>query len=260
MLDLSFIGWHILSLFTLGLLDLLFVNPYVAACRAELYAVLRRNYVLSRSPGYEALNDSYLEHVPSSDELLISKALYDDSQGPYTKISYFAPGQYPVFLFSVQPPLKAVRSPIRADRRYDLLSFLFLFQIFSIFGWILEALIRLITSGTLGEGCCTVWSLASDFTASTVPSYCCCSGNGLIRKPVLVFLINFLLYTVLEYMTNFVIELITGRMLRDYSEFFLNINGRVYLGGAVTFALIGCAFLYYLAPRWTRQIYEARTL
>ena len=248
LLDLSFIGWHILSLFTLGLLDLLFVNPYVASCRAELYAVLRRNYVLSRSPGYEALNDSYLEHVPSSDELLISKALYDDSQGPYTKISYFAPGQYPVFLFSVQPPLKAVRSPIRADRRYDLLSFLFLFQIFSIFGWILEALIRLITSGTLGEG--------SVLFGPWLPIYGIYGTlilllfRRLIRKPVLVFSFNFLLYTVLEYMTNFVIELITGRMLRDYSEFFLNINGRVYLGGAVTFALIGCAFLYYLAPRW----------
>ena len=36
MLDLSFAGWEILSLFTLGLLDLLFVNPYIAACRAEL--------------------------------------------------------------------------------------------------------------------------------------------------------------------------------------------------------------------------------
>ena len=144
LLDLSFAGWHILSLFTLGMLDLLFVNPYIASCRAELYAVLRRNYVLSRSPGYEALNDSYLEHVPSSDELLISKALYDDSQGPYTRISYFAPGQYPVFLFSVQPPLKAVRSPIRADRKYDLLSCLFLFQVFSMFGWILETLFRLI--------------------------------------------------------------------------------------------------------------------
>lgn len=51
----------------------------------------------------------YLEHVPSEDELLISKALYDDSEGPYTKISYFAPYQYPVFLFSMQPPIAAVK-------------------------------------------------------------------------------------------------------------------------------------------------------
>ena len=88
-----------LSLLSLGLVDFLYVNPYMATCKAELYLTLRRNYVLSRSPGYEYLDDSYLEHIPSEDELLISKALYDDSEGPYTQTSYFAPDQYPVFLF-----------------------------------------------------------------------------------------------------------------------------------------------------------------
>ena len=148
-LDLSFLGWHFLSLCTLGFLSYVFVHPYVAACRAEIYAVLRRNYILSRSPGYEVLNDSYLEHVPSEDELLISKALYDDSQGPYTKTSYFAPDQYPVFLFSVQPPLRAVKNPVDPSRRYDLLSYLFLFAAFSVFGWLLETLLQLLTNGVL---------------------------------------------------------------------------------------------------------------
>ena len=248
MLDLSFAGWEILSLFTLGLLDLLFVNPYIAACRAELYATLRRNYVLSRSPGYEALNDSYLEHVPSDDELLISKALYDDSQGPYTKISYFAPEQYPVFLFSVQPPIKAVRSPIKAERKYDLLTYLFLFPVFSVSGWILETLIRLINDG--------VWVKSGILFGPWIPLYglygilILLLGKHLIKKPALVFILNMLLYSVLEYSANFISELITGKALREYSEFFLNLNGRVYLGGAIAFALIGCAILYYLAPRW----------
>src|SRR5699024_6986776 len=121
------LGWKILSLPTLGILDFFLVNPYVAGCRTEVYFSLRRNYVLSRCAGYEYLSDSYLEHVPSEDELLISKALYDDSQGPYTKISYFAPEQYPVFLFSVQPPARAVNNPIKADQKYDWLSYIFLF-------------------------------------------------------------------------------------------------------------------------------------
>ena len=92
-LHFSFIGWRILSLLTFGLLDFVYVNPYLTSCEAELYLTLRRNYVLSRSARYEELNDSYLEHVPSEDELLILKALYDDSQGPYTRISYFVPEQ-----------------------------------------------------------------------------------------------------------------------------------------------------------------------
>lgn len=85
-------GLEVLSVLTLGILDLVFVNPYMTGCEAELYLTLRRNYVLSRSPRYENLSDSYLEHVPSEDELLISKALYDDSMGPYTKIILLCSG------------------------------------------------------------------------------------------------------------------------------------------------------------------------
>ena len=38
--DLSFLGWQILGLFTLGILNLVFTNPYQAASDAELYLTL----------------------------------------------------------------------------------------------------------------------------------------------------------------------------------------------------------------------------
>lgn len=47
-LDLSFIGWGLLSFLTFGLLNIFFLNPYVAATNAELYAALRED-VLNRS-------------------------------------------------------------------------------------------------------------------------------------------------------------------------------------------------------------------
>lgn len=40
-LDLSFIGWIILSSFTCGLLGIFYVSPYMNATEAELYAVFR---------------------------------------------------------------------------------------------------------------------------------------------------------------------------------------------------------------------------
>lgn len=40
-MDLSFIGWHLLSVLTLGLLELFYVAPYVNAAHAELYLALR---------------------------------------------------------------------------------------------------------------------------------------------------------------------------------------------------------------------------
>ena len=41
LLDLSFIGWNILSVFTCGILSVFWVNPYQQATFAELYATLR---------------------------------------------------------------------------------------------------------------------------------------------------------------------------------------------------------------------------
>ena len=40
LLDLSFIGWHILSALTCGILGVLYVNPYIEATKAELYHAL----------------------------------------------------------------------------------------------------------------------------------------------------------------------------------------------------------------------------
>lgn len=40
-LDLSFLGWSILSLFTLGILGLFYVNPYKYSTKAALYETLR---------------------------------------------------------------------------------------------------------------------------------------------------------------------------------------------------------------------------
>lgn len=41
-LDLSFIGWHILDLLTFGILGVFYVNPYHYQSNAELYAVLKK--------------------------------------------------------------------------------------------------------------------------------------------------------------------------------------------------------------------------
>lgn len=42
-LDLSFLGWHILGAITFGLVGVFYTSPYVAATDAELYRTLRHN-------------------------------------------------------------------------------------------------------------------------------------------------------------------------------------------------------------------------
>ena len=43
-LDLSFIGWQLLSVVTVGIVGILYVNPYVEQTDAAFYEVLKRNY------------------------------------------------------------------------------------------------------------------------------------------------------------------------------------------------------------------------
>ena len=220
----------------------------MSARTKSLYLFLRRNYVLSRTPKYEQLNDSYLEHVPSEDELLISKALYDDSEGPYTKISYFAPHQYPVFLFPVQPPIAAVKSPVNPAQNYDFLSCVFLFHAFSIFGWLLEIISELLSCGTLEN--------VTLRTLPWLPLYGICGLLILlllkkyIKKPATMFIINFIVYTILDYLIQLFLDLGFGIELPKYHSYLTFMNAEAYLGDGAVFALLGCAFFYYFAPRW----------
>ncbi len=41
--DLSFIGWNLLSFITLGIVRVFYVDPYVNATWAEFYKVMREN-------------------------------------------------------------------------------------------------------------------------------------------------------------------------------------------------------------------------
>ena len=64
-LDLSFLGWVILSIFTCGILSLFYVNPYIYMTDAELYETLKRrvssNYfdpTLAGIPAYGGYEDN----------------------------------------------------------------------------------------------------------------------------------------------------------------------------------------------------------
>lgn len=54
-LDLSFIGWEIASIFTFGMINLLYANPYKAATSTELYVVLRDKVIEDKCEYYEEL-------------------------------------------------------------------------------------------------------------------------------------------------------------------------------------------------------------
>lgn len=56
-LDMSFWGWSLVSIFTFGLLNILYINPYKSATKAELYIVLKHQAIKKKYEYYEELND-----------------------------------------------------------------------------------------------------------------------------------------------------------------------------------------------------------
>lgn len=60
-LDLSFLGWELLSIFTFGLLNIFYINPYKVATTVELYEVLKKKIISQKSEYYEELNSLELK-------------------------------------------------------------------------------------------------------------------------------------------------------------------------------------------------------
>ena len=60
-LDLSFLGWELLSIFTFGLLNIFYINTYKVATTVELYEVLKKQIISQKSEYYEELNSLELK-------------------------------------------------------------------------------------------------------------------------------------------------------------------------------------------------------
>ena len=68
-LELSYFGWMILGIFTLGITETLYSNPYKVATMTEYFVSLRKLAKEKNIPGIEKLNDKYLYEKASAEEL-----------------------------------------------------------------------------------------------------------------------------------------------------------------------------------------------
>ena len=72
--------------------------------------------------------------------------------------------------------------------------------------------------------------------------------------PVLVFILIFLITTVVEYITGTILDVFLQKRLWDYSHYAFNINGLVCLSASTRFAIGGTLFIYVLQPLFDRLI------
>lgn len=68
-LEISYIGWTILGMATLGITEILYSNPYKVATMTEYFAYLRKLSKEEGIPGTEKLNDTYLYEKAPQEKL-----------------------------------------------------------------------------------------------------------------------------------------------------------------------------------------------
>ena len=94
-MHLSFIGWKLLGLLTLGLLDTFYTVPYMTAFFGEFYAARRAEAIEEKLPGYEFLNDRYLFEYAEQETLygayadLLTDANVVEQPGARSRIGEF---------------------------------------------------------------------------------------------------------------------------------------------------------------------------
>ena len=225
-LDMSFLGWEILGMATLGVLKIFFVNGYVSAVDAELYKVLRNHAIAEAYPYSEYLNDVYLT----------TPLILPDGTATET---------YPSELFTI--PEKEKRQWVHGDycRKYSFWTLILLFFTFSLVGWLWEVCQSLATEGFANRGV---------LYGPWLPIY----GTGGVlalvvlkpfrEKPWLTFLLTMLLCGIVEYGTGWYLETFKHARWWDYSGYFLNLQGRVCAEGLLVFGAGGCCVIYVLAP------------
>ena len=230
-LDLSYIGWWLLTILSLGIVGFFWMNPYMSAVNAELYAVLRGKIIEEKAPYYESLNDAALFYRESFSD----GALAEDGEKRYDL--------YP----GLEQPKKHFTPKNNYDRHYSLSTIILLFFTFSLIGWLWEVCLYLFQDGILvnrgvlcgpwlpiyGTGGCLALLLLKRF----------------YKNPILTYFSFMMIAGFIEYITSWFLEAAKGVKYWDYSGYFLNLNGRICVEGLITFAFGGCAVIYFLAPR-----------
>ena len=264
MFELSYIGWDLLGIFTLGITGIFYSNPYQAAAFCEYYAEIRRKAKEKGIPGAEALNDTYLYEKARNRDLT---AAYDDvdrrvlEMPPLKGVRGFLASFFGVTLYSrreereyEERAMESIRvsaavaalegrsypgrlfpipeherrtwaENLNYMRRYSPTSLILLYFIFCFIGWIFEVSQGLVMSGEFIK--------RGVLHGPWLPIY----GTGglliltvlyrLRKSPIWEFLAAVVLCGSVEYLTGLSLELThDGMKWWDYSGYFLNIQGK----------------------------------
>ena len=129
------------------------------------------------------------------------------------------------------------------DKMIDYISYFF---IYSFLGWVMETIYAVIVTGSfvkrgfLFGPVCPIYGFGAVILIMAT--------KNLYGKPFQKFLISTIAFTVFEYLVSLILESLFGLRWWDYSNDFLNIQGRVSLLYSIAWGLIGLLLLEKLHP------------
>lgn len=118
--------------------------------------------------------------------------------------------------------------------------------IYSFFGWILESVYKsiaqkqFVNSGFLKGPFCPIYGFGAIIMITCL--------SFLKDKPLILFLVAFLLLSIWEYLVGLFLEKVFKTKYWDYSKCKFNINGRVCLKNSIYWGILGVIFIKYVHP------------
>ena len=138
---------------------------------------------------------------------------------------------------------EVVMSKTTKDKIIEYITYFF---IYSFLGWLIETIYALfvhgyfVKRGFLFGPICPIYGFGAVLLIMTT--------KKLYGKPFLKFLIATVAFTLFEYIVSFVLEMLFGLRWWDYSNDFLNIQGRVSILYSIFWGIIGLILLEKLHP------------
>lgn len=133
-------------------------------------------------------------------------------------------------------------------------DFLYIFLIASIFGWILEGILTLVVDGELINHSAVVIG-----PINAIYGFGACALTALLVKfkdksLIYIFIMSLVCCSLLEYFMSWGMEFALGFSAWDYSDLFLNINGRVCLLYSLAWGILGILWIKLIYPLLKKMI------
>ena len=218
-LDLTFIGWEILGLITLGFSNLLYFNAYKEFIYAELYYRIRKDKY-DELTNNKLLNDTYL--FENKDKLKV----YPDD-----KINF---------------KVRKIKINTDYNQKYSVKNLILLFFTASFIGYSWEVLLHIIVDGRFVNRGFMFGPWLPIYGVGTILILSCLKPFR--DKPIMFVFSSMILAGIVEYSTSWILEFFIHKEWWNYTGYFCNLHGRICLEGLLLFGFGGAGITYFIAP------------